>query len=192
MALEGPHPESATSTTQQAFDGVVGILTAAAADRPVTIGTLGGLPPTDIHDVLISPLSLTRVGRSRRAGSLLDLELAVAVQVGGESVRTLTERMLLAVEVAGVLAVGLFVIGVAGVGRGAGDRWPAWASPRPVGGDPLTPAELRSRLDCRIQGDTIIFVQRLRGRGGARQAVPRRIQGVVTWWCRWPGSSSVS
>jgi hypothetical protein len=48
--------------------------------------------------VLVTPLSLTRVGRSRRADSLLDLELTVAVEAGGSDVLDLTERLLLAAE----------------------------------------------------------------------------------------------
>ena len=83
--------------------------------------------------------------------------------------------MLLAVEVAGVLAVRLFVIGVAG-----------WAA-APVTGGRLgvptcratrSPRQSSAAVSCRIQGD-VIFVQRLRGRGGAGRRFLAD-QGVVT------------
>jgi hypothetical protein len=51
-------------------------------------------------DVLLTPLSLTRVGRSRRVGSLLDLELSVAVEASGDDVLDLAERLMLAAETA--------------------------------------------------------------------------------------------
>ena len=88
----------AMSVTQQVFDGLVTALSAAASDAKVVIGRPGETPPEGRPDVLVTPLSLHRVGRSRRVGSLLDLELAVAVEASGGDVLALTERLLLAAE----------------------------------------------------------------------------------------------
>lgn len=86
------------SATQQALDGLVNALSAAAGGGVVTVVQPGGTPPTERPDVLVTPLSLTRVGRSRRADSLLDLELTVAVEAGGDDILDLAERLLLAAE----------------------------------------------------------------------------------------------
>lgn len=88
----------AMSVTQGVFDGLVTVLSAAAGGAKVVIGRPGDTPPEDRPDVLVTPLSLRRIGRSRRVGSLLDLELAVAVQAAGGDVLGLTERLLLAAE----------------------------------------------------------------------------------------------
>lgn len=87
------------SVTQQVFDGLVTALSSAADDAQVLVGHPGSPPPADRPDVLIRPLSLRRIGRSRRVGSLLDLELEVAVETAGGDVLGLTERLLLAAEV---------------------------------------------------------------------------------------------
>lgn len=91
---------SATSVTQRVFHALVDTLTTAA--RPASASTTSGIgaAPDAAADVRISPLSLTRLGRSRRLGPLLDLELAVAVEVGSDDVLALTERLLLAAEAA--------------------------------------------------------------------------------------------
>ena len=86
------------SVTQQALDGLVNALSAAAEGGTVTVVQPGGKPPTERPDVLVTPLSLTRTGRSRRADSLLDLELTVAVEAAGDDVLGLAERLLLAAE----------------------------------------------------------------------------------------------
>lgn len=86
------------SATQQALDALVSALSAAADGGTVTVIRPGGEPPSERPDVLITPLSLTRLGRSRRADSLLDLELTVAVEAGGDDILDLAERLLLAAE----------------------------------------------------------------------------------------------
>jgi hypothetical protein len=86
------------SATQQALDGLVTALSAAADGGKVSVLRPGDTPSTEGPDVLVTPLSLTRIGRSRRAGSLLDLELTVAVEAGGDNVLDLAEKLLLAAE----------------------------------------------------------------------------------------------
>lgn len=98
MARSTPAAGGAGSVTQQAFDALVSLLGQAAGDA--TIATAGSGEPSERPDVLVTPISLARLGRSRRLGALLDLELAVAVEVTGPDVLGLTERLLLAVEAA--------------------------------------------------------------------------------------------
>jgi len=86
------------SATQQALDGLVGALSAVADGASVVVVQPGEKPPAERPGVLGTPVGLTRVGRSRRLGSLLDLELAVAVEVGGDEVFDLAERLMLAAE----------------------------------------------------------------------------------------------
>ncbi len=95
MAHSATTAGGAGSVTQQAFDALLGVLTEAAGEAGVATSPTGSgeRPP-----VLATPVSLLRVGRSRRLGSLLDLELATAVEVSGEDVLGLTERLLLAAE----------------------------------------------------------------------------------------------
>ncbi len=95
MARSTTAAEGAGSVTQQAFDALLGVLSEAAGGAGVaTSATDSGEQPP----VLATPVSLLRVGRSRRLGSLLDLELATAVEVSGQDVLGLTERLLLAAE----------------------------------------------------------------------------------------------
>ena len=88
------------SVTQRALDQLVSILTAAAQPAEVVVARPGAPAPPDRPPALVTPLSLQRIGRSRRSGSLLDLELAVAVEVAGADVLSLTERLLSAAEAA--------------------------------------------------------------------------------------------
>lgn len=88
------------SATQTALDGLVGALAAVVPGGSVAVARPGGATPGDRADVQVTPLSITRVGRSRRLGALLDLELAVAVEAGGRDVLELTEQLLLAAEAA--------------------------------------------------------------------------------------------
>ncbi|MDQ7994006.1 MAG: carboxypeptidase-like regulatory domain-containing protein, partial [Propionicimonas sp.] len=106
----------AVSVTQRAFDGLVKVLTSAAGTATTGVGRLGAAPPDDRPDVLLTPLSLTRVGRSRRLGALLDLELAVAVEAAGDDVLDLTERLLAAAESAPGVRVGPLPEPAAGFG----------------------------------------------------------------------------
>jgi len=94
------------SVTQQVFDGLVRVLSEAAGKAGTRVGQAVAAPPEDRPEVLVTPLTLTRVGRSRRLGSLLDLELAVAVEVAGDDVLALTERLLVAAESGPHLRIG--------------------------------------------------------------------------------------
>lgn len=104
--LEHHLPGVAVSATQRVFDGLVTVLTGAAGKATTGLGRPGDPRAEDPPDLLITPLSLTRVGRSRRLGALLDLELAVAVEAGGDDVLDLTERLLAAAEAAPHLRIG--------------------------------------------------------------------------------------
>lgn len=86
------------SATQEALDGLVTILTAASGTAGLQLARPGRPHDGPRPAVLVTPLSLDRVGRSRRAGALLDLELRVAVETSGDDVLGLTETLLLAAE----------------------------------------------------------------------------------------------
>ncbi|MCA0308964.1 MAG: carboxypeptidase-like regulatory domain-containing protein [Actinobacteria bacterium] len=86
------------SATQEALDGLVTILTAASGTAGLQLARPGRPHDGPRPAVLVTPLSLDRVGRSRRAGALLDLELRVAVETSGDDVLGLTEALLLAAE----------------------------------------------------------------------------------------------
>jgi len=86
------------SATQQALDGLVQVFSGVVDGARVAVARAGEEPPASRPEVLLTPLSLTRVGRSRRVGSLLDLELSVAVEASGENVLDLAERLMLAAE----------------------------------------------------------------------------------------------
>jgi len=94
------------SVSQRVFDGLVSVLTEAAGKASTMVGRAGAAAPEDRPDVLITPLTLTRIGRSRRLGALLDLELAVAVEAGGDDVLDLAERLLVAAESTPHLRIG--------------------------------------------------------------------------------------
>lgn len=96
MARSDPAAGGAGSVTQRTFEALLGLLTDAAGEARLAVAGEDGAP--ERPDVLVTPLSLARVGRSRRLGALLDLELAVAVEVAGDDVLPLTERLLLAAE----------------------------------------------------------------------------------------------
>lgn len=85
------------SATQRALDGLVEAFSRIPGAR-VAVVRPGLANPADSSNVVLSPLTLTRVGRSRRAGSLLDLELVVAVEASGETIFDLTEQLLLIAE----------------------------------------------------------------------------------------------
>lgn len=71
---------------------------------PVAVGLAGQAGDTDQDDaeVLLTPVSLRRVGRSRRAGALLDLELTVAVTAQGPDAIDHLERLLVLAETRGL------------------------------------------------------------------------------------------
>ena len=71
---------------------------------PVAVGLAGQAGDTDQDDaeVLLTPVALRRVGRSRRAGALLDLELTVAVTAQGPDAIDHLERLLVLAETRGL------------------------------------------------------------------------------------------
>lgn len=103
------------SATRTALLGLLDVLTVAvdpvvvrlAADEPQDAPAAPqDMPPDDAPAattgpdgvVLVRPVSLERVGRSQRAGSVLDLELVAAVRATGPQALELDEAMLVALE----------------------------------------------------------------------------------------------
>ena len=96
------------SLARQAMDDVRRHLADAVA--PAAVATSGDAP------VLLSPAALARAGRSRRNGSLLDLELTVAVTVTTEDPLPLLESLLVAAETYRHVGIGPLPAGAAGLG----------------------------------------------------------------------------
>jgi hypothetical protein len=84
------------SASRDALDTLVGILACAIAPAPVTVGDTQA--NSDVDGVRVSPISLDRVGRSRRHGALMDLQLAAAVTAAGPHALDLIEALLVAIE----------------------------------------------------------------------------------------------
>lgn len=98
------------SAAQAALGGLVSALS-AAVDRAVALEPAGpsvvsgnqatmGPPPTpdQAPDVAVRAVALTRLGRSTRAGQVLDLELRARVLASGEDALATTETLLVALE----------------------------------------------------------------------------------------------
>lgn len=85
------------SATRSALNALAQVL-GEAAGTDVEIVPPGAGTPEPRPAVWLSPLSLTRVGRSRSVGAQLDLALTVAVHTAGDDVLDLTERLLAAAE----------------------------------------------------------------------------------------------
>ncbi|WP_120522484.1 hypothetical protein [Arthrobacter celericrescens] len=94
---------------QASLTELLGLLSNAASPVPVHLEDDGepsspGAPPDAPPDapadaaVTVRPVALNRVGRSRRNGPLLDLELKVAIEARGPDCLTTMEKLLLAVE----------------------------------------------------------------------------------------------
>lgn len=86
------------SVTRQVLDGLARALADAVGEGRVTTARPGADPPAEPAEVTLTPVSLVRVGRSRRGESRLDLELTVAVEAGGDQALDLAEDLLLAAE----------------------------------------------------------------------------------------------
>lgn len=85
------------SAARTALLGLVGAL--AEAVDPVAVRVDDDpAASADVPGVSVRPRSLTRVGRSRRDGAVLDLELVAAVGTSGPLSLELTEQMLTALE----------------------------------------------------------------------------------------------
>ncbi|TFD75738.1 hypothetical protein [Cryobacterium psychrophilum] len=83
------------SVVRSTLSSLVSVLADAVAPDSVAVSD-GGDVPTD--PVIVRVVSLDRVGRSRRDGPVLDLELAVAVLCTGPRSLENVEQMLAAVE----------------------------------------------------------------------------------------------
>lgn len=82
---------------QASLTDLVGVLSAAVSPGLVHLEDDGGPSPEEAA-VTVRSVALNRVGRSRRNGPLLDLELRVAVEARGMERLGNMERLLLAVE----------------------------------------------------------------------------------------------
>lgn len=68
-------------------------------------------------------------------------------------------KPIIVLGVLALLAAGLFAIGAVGAsGSVPTGQWPKWASPKPVGGEPLTVDDLRLSPDCVLQDATLSFI----------------------------------
>lgn len=85
------------SAARTALLGLVGALAEAVEPVPVALDDDGAAAPGE-SGVRVRPRSLSRIGRSRRDGSVLDLELVAAVGALGPEALELTELMLTALE----------------------------------------------------------------------------------------------
>jgi hypothetical protein len=84
------------SAARTALSGLLDAL--AAAVRPAQVDLHDDAVPPGTAGVTVRPVSLDRVGRSRRDGPLLDLQLTVEVTSTGPQSLEWTEQMLTAVE----------------------------------------------------------------------------------------------
>ena len=99
----------AVSTARSALEAL--LTTLADAVRPATVA-LGaspgpaapGITSTDAPsaEVVVIPTGLRRIGRSRRGGALLDLELTVSVVTSGPDALDHLERLLVLAETTGI------------------------------------------------------------------------------------------
>ena len=83
------------SVVRSSLDALMGVLADSVAPVPVGIDD-GGTPSTD--PVVVRVIGLDRIGRSRRDGPVLDLELSAAVRCTGPKCLEHVEQMLRAVE----------------------------------------------------------------------------------------------
>lgn len=96
------------STARRALETLLAAL--AEAVRPATVGLgaspgpASGVTSTDAPgtEVMVIPTGLRRVGRSRRGGALLDLELTVTVVTSGPDALDHLERVLILAETNGI------------------------------------------------------------------------------------------
>lgn len=85
---------------RSSLSDLLGVLFGAVAPQRVRFddgSPTAGVPPPDAP-VTVRAISLSRVGRSRREGPVLDLELRVAVECHGPEQLDTMEQLLLAVE----------------------------------------------------------------------------------------------
>lgn len=94
LDLASAREEAAVSATQLVLDALVRNL--AEAIRPAVVMPAG--PGAADADVVVTPVALSRVGRSRRGGALLDLELTVSLVATGAEALSHLERLLVVAE----------------------------------------------------------------------------------------------
>ena len=84
--------------TRRALEALLATLTESVHPAPTG---LAGMAPEGA-EVVITPVGLRRVGRSRRDGALLDLELTVTVAATGPDALDHLERLLITAETHGM------------------------------------------------------------------------------------------
>lgn len=85
------------SSSEAALRALVELLAAEAAPETVVIDD-GRVDRTDFSGTLVRPLALERVGRSRRSGAILDLQLFLEVTTYGANALATMERHLVTIE----------------------------------------------------------------------------------------------
>jgi hypothetical protein len=91
------------SSSEAALTALVELLAAAATPEPVVIDD-GRIVHTDFSGTLVRPLGLERVGRSRRGGAILDLQLILEVTTHGPHALATMERHLVTIELSQLAA----------------------------------------------------------------------------------------
>jgi len=76
---------------------LVDLLAAEVSPAPVVID-VGQLDRTDLRGTVVRPVALERVGRSRRGGAILDLELTLEVTTHGPEALATIERHFVTIE----------------------------------------------------------------------------------------------
>jgi hypothetical protein len=85
------------SSSEAALTALVELLAGEAAPETVVIDD-GRVERTDFSGTLVRPLALERVGRSRRGGAILDLQLFLEVTTYGANALAAMERHLVTIE----------------------------------------------------------------------------------------------
>ena len=87
-------------TARSALETLLATITEALT--PAVVGLAGHATDGDDAEVVLTPVALRRVGRSRRDGALLDLELTVAVTTLGPDAIDHLEQLLVLAETRGL------------------------------------------------------------------------------------------
>lgn len=85
------------SSSEDVLTALVDLLATEVSPAPVVIDD-GHLVRTDLQGTVLRPVALVRVGRSRRGGAILDLELTVEVTTHGPKALATMERHLVTIE----------------------------------------------------------------------------------------------
>lgn len=103
-AAASPGGGPPTTASRQAMDDLRSAIAEVVRPSPVSItAPSSSNEPSEDSPVTLTPLALRRVGRSHRSGPLLDLRLAVAVDLAGPDALDSLERVLVWAETTGTV-----------------------------------------------------------------------------------------